>query len=766
MSGSTTPVRQVQILEITNAGDGDGRKWPKHTLIRNDAYFHEKVAELWIKDLPNGPQPDITYRLDRLPNGYAGFEKARPDSKHVDRYIYGHSNGQFRSLTEYYPHFKFLMDYGNAFGCDCKLCAGGGSRGKAKASKPTGVGESRPIRNIPQIVGSPPMVKKSDRSDSEVPRPMKRRLVDMENTPDVYDILIEKLEVDRDIDIDEPIEERMSPDWRTSNSMSKSLWKSWQSLPRFAPRVGEIVVFVRALGESEVIAWNQDNDAFQRFNVVTHEWLDHPDWEAGVITQLPEEPIMECDLLDDTNKEKFVNESGFRIEPLSEIGSDRKPLTKQYKYVPLHLIRPFSLWSECMTGVERSNWHPSITHALTVANSFCLIGRYRFKGRWPNATVFCRGLYVGPELIMVGDTVTLSPHPADPQDTVTDVMLVTAIRLRFVNLDLDETGLISPPADAPYQTGLHISGKLFTLDPTRSFDGVGKMSIDPSSDDLPSGLGDYGQWYYVHDPKESNARLEIPFTRVLSRLHEASASKIWFRDVINPSLEHTKRAGASAPADDGIASNISRGSEGVRQARRYSSVKDPRIRKDDGKSWFWADTRIEQLDLHEVNNRSVGIMDTERTKGQITKLRTALKAIDGKASAIAQHQAAKRQKDEEEDAKTRSVYGMVAASAHANTQVEIPDAGTGKEAEREGIEIVDLVDEEEEEEEDDSDDHLDEMELDEPESAEKHPISTMASANTSGAIAVSSDSDDSDDAETNMRAAKLAMSMRTNNARP
>lgn len=750
----------VKILQINNAGDGDGRKWPKHTLIRNDAYYQEKIAELWIKDLPEGPQPGVTYRLNRLPNGYAGFEKARPDSKHVDRYIYGHSNGQFRSLTEFYPHFKFLMDYGNAFGCECKLCTGGGSKSKTKAPKSTGHSGPRSSRTIPRNSAPTPAFNSSSRSDSDAPQRLKRKLVDVENTPDIYDLMIEKLNVDRDVEVDEWIEERMSPDWRTTASTSAGLLKSWQSLPKYVPRVGEVVLFVRRLGEDEVIAWSEDEQTFQRFNKVRQEWLDCPKWEAGVISQMPQEDVVEQDLIDDTLKEQSVNESGFRIEPLSEIGSERKAFTKQYKYVPLHLIRPFTLWSECMTGIERSDWHPSITHALAMASSFCLIGRYRFKGKWPNATVFCRGAYIGPELIMVGDPVTLTPHPSDPQDAVKDAMVITAIRLRFVNLDLDHTGLLTPPVDAPYQTSLHITGKVFTLDPTRSFDGVGKVPIDPNSDVIASGLSDYGPWYHVHDPREHDTRLEIPFTRVLSRCQEASASRGWFEDVTTPSPEPTKRAGASAPAgDEGV--NISHGSEGIRQARKYSAAKDPRIRREEGKSWFWADTRIEQLDLHEINSTSVGVRDIERTKGHITKLRTALKAMDGKTSAIVQHRAAKKQKEAQEIVKAESSYGMVAASAQLDTEAQSPTGDAGEEDGREGFETKDVGSDDQ----DRSNDQTDAMDVDEPESGAQQATGMMASAHISGAIDLTSDSEDSDDVETNRRAAQLAMSMRTNNAR-
>ena len=55
----------------------------------------------------------MSYRLDKLPRGYAGFERRRGDSKHIDRHIYGNLNRVFRLPAEFYPHFKHLIDAGS-----------------------------------------------------------------------------------------------------------------------------------------------------------------------------------------------------------------------------------------------------------------------------------------------------------------------------------------------------------------------------------------------------------------------------------------------------------------------------------------------------------------------------------------------------------------------------------------------------------------------------------------------------------------------------
>ena len=81
------------ILPIQPGSDGDDSRRPTADgFRRSDGHYLERLAGLWAKDrgLPSG----VTYRLDKLPNGYAGYEKTRGnDITHVDRYVYGHEKG-------------------------------------------------------------------------------------------------------------------------------------------------------------------------------------------------------------------------------------------------------------------------------------------------------------------------------------------------------------------------------------------------------------------------------------------------------------------------------------------------------------------------------------------------------------------------------------------------------------------------------------------------------------------------------------------------
>ena len=676
---------EIQILPIRTGTDGDGRKWPKHHYERNDEYFKERIAtDKWIHDLPGGRQPGVVYRLDKMPGGYAGFQRPRPDSKHVDRYIYGHPNGQFRSLNEFYPHFKHLMDFGGPVGCTCKLCVNGSSKAKSGPSRVSGSGRisdarvsesngDREQRTGPANLISP--FKPGPGLDAERRIPQKRKLVDVEGIPDIYETLIERLKDAGPAEhMDEPITERMSPDWRVGNIRSNEQVEELLRLPRYVPRPGELVLFAD-LSQSESIAWDEKAQTFKYCDTSSGTMLTQPKWKAGVVTQIPREQITEEDLATDEHKERAVNESGFRIQPLSKLGDDHKAFSKQLKYVPLHGIRPFYLWEDCLKGVTAHDIHPTVEYAITVASSFCVVGRFRFRGAWPNATVFARGVYLGPELILLGDTVRLTPRTSNNEqapDKVTDVMVVTAIRLRFVNLNMEDDDMAPELPGLPYQTCLHFSGRVFTLDPTRSFDGVGKVPIDPESEILPAGLAAYGQWYHYSDPEQISARTELPYTRILGRCVEHTATKLWFNSTKTPSFSAFQAVNAKAPIKP---AEITRGLQGVRDARIYSQKNDKRIKSQEGKSWFWADTRVEQLDLHEVNQRDVGAKNKERTKGHMAKWKTSLKAIDGKTGAGEEYQAVKSKLKEQ--TRVSSSYGMMRAPASSTEPEQAVSGASG-----------------------------------------------------------------------------------------
>ena len=715
------PIRVLPIFDCQS--DGDRSKWPTASkgLTRNDGYFFEPLANLWAKDRDHadlgGPPSIATWRLDRLPDGYAGYEKPRPNSKHVDRYIYGHPNGQFRSLAEFYPHFKYLMDFQGSAGCPCKLCTGtnrraskGGAGGNTRSTSPA---SSSRYFAPPQSQSKPPPPPFASRPtgvpnlpqgrlSSPSPPPPPRKQVDEDGTPDAIRALLDELKATDGV-IDRKIAESMSPDWRVGNDLLKELLDDWSGHYRFVPRVGELVLFVRDLKPEEGLAWDSTLHSWRKTAPNVDDLLGRPQWEAGIVTQMPLQRADESDLATAPAAKSNVVNSGFRIEPLPKPSGDDKSLSRRHCYVPLHGIRPLAYWQNCLCNLPEEDWHQTIKYALSATNTFCVLGRDRFKGKrdevtGSEATIFCRGAYIGSEMILLGDTVRLLPNPDEQKkDEVTEILVVTAIKLRLVNID--EAGNDDWDQGRPYTVCLHISGRAFTLDRKRSFDGVGKLPIPPDSKLLPAGLAGYGQWYHVTDPQRSRDRLEVPYTRIFNRVIESTAYESWYQTP-DSAVQSIRKPAKTA--------DLKRGANAMWLAREYAYHHDPRIDKAAGKSWYWADTRTEALDLHEVNNRFVGPKDTTRTREQMEAWRKALAALDGSKAGLADYHA-DRLKREKESAKEKAElgagsYGMVGAA------VTLPDpttSGSGTDGEpRAGgaDEDQEMVDAEEDDEEDDDGD--------------------------------------------------------------
>ncbi|KAK5155217.1 hypothetical protein LTS14_006172 [Recurvomyces mirabilis] len=638
----------VIVLNINQGSDGDGRRRPKtDDYTRNDDHWLDRMGEVWAKH-QHIAQPGNTYRLDRLPDGYGGYERRRGDSKHVDRYVHGHIRGPARSVPDFTEHFLHLMDYGNAVACTCKLCYGG----SRSTNKMISGAQSVAGTHFPQpkkSVGRPPNAKPVPYQyphDQQPPPQIRQRQVDEEGTPDALRQLLDKLKAaGEEGKVDERIIESMSPDWRAGHSMLMQSLKECAELPGYMPRAGELVLFVRNLSVDDSLGWDEAKRTWRVINGGV--WAETPLWEAGVVAQLPTEPISARDLLGvPEDKQKSVIEAGFRIEPMSQPNSMTKTLTKQHKYVHLHAIRPLASWKDCMGSLAEADWHATVRNALMAVSSFCVLGRYHFKGAWPEATIFAHGIYIGAELLCIGDTVRLQ-HKGPQPDIASEVMIITAIKIRIVNLD--EANDDDQDSGLPYATCTHVSGRAFTRDPRRSFDGIGKVPIPQDSPNLPAPLTGSGTWYHISDPKKSKARLEVPFQRVAGRWFESVATKAWYTPPKNAAPPSAFQAVNARPAikvnDNDMPSDVSFSLAEILEARTFSQNHDSRIDRANGKTWFWADTRVQQLDLHEINGTYVGVKDDTRSKEQMSDWRKALKALDGRQGGIEEYHAAREQRE-------------------------------------------------------------------------------------------------------------------------
>jgi hypothetical protein len=406
------------------------------------------------------------------------------------------------------------------------------------------------------------------------------------------------------------------------------------------PRVGELVVFVRKLGEGEEILYNPYTELYKVYNTKAMNPKDkgrNPEWEAGIVTQTAEEQPFISDLTaSGENEKKFgVNYSGYRVEPLPDPNDKDKSASRRHAWVPLSQIRPFAFFNEYLRGVSGLEWHHTIGNGIMVMSTVSLVDKYRFKGNWPAAEIFCRGIYIGSELIVVGDLVRLVPHGTELKKEVTDIIKITSIK--YVLTSLDKASDNDTDEGRPYNSAIHVVGKAYTSDISCAY-----ISPDTSQavelSDPPESIRPYNTWYYKHDPSKFTV---LPFTQLLSRQLDYSALSIWF-----PGQEL-----------------LSKGLEGVIQGRAFSTSNLKLI--PEGKLWFWADHRTEALDLDTMNGVDVAAHDGSRDP---KRWRKEIKILDGTAGEE-DFNAVKRQAGLEKGLRRGSLLGSaMVASAIGNLE--------------------------------------------------------------------------------------------------
>lgn len=437
------------------------------------------------------------------------------------------------------------------------------------------------------------------------PKPTYR---DEQYAPDTLRNFIDELE--RVGSIDEPFSEPMSMDWRAERSSLPHWTDEFKKQKSWIPHVGELVLFVRALDGGEICR-DEEKQEYKVFDLNTHAFVGHPKWECGVVTQVAAERLALDDLLTEGKKAGSVVYSGFRVEPLPDPNGADKSLSKKHKYIPLHHTRPMVFWEEFLRGISEQDWHPTIRNGLKVFSSLSLVEKHRFKGTWPNATVSCQGIYLGPEFIAVGDAVRLLPGSNDVNvSEVTDVLHVTNVKFRLSNLDKASDN--DDDEGHPYNSSVFLVGKGYSLDASRSFNNEPVLSrSEARSLGLPKGMNGYDYWYRLHEPTKF---IQVPFSRVLGRCYEAEPMLLWF-----PSLNAGDSNQMQYPS-------LSQGLHSVLQARTFSTNNDSRI--PEAKEWYWGDTRSDCLGIAEFNGLLVSAYDPERDEERLTTWADYVRALE------------------------------------------------------------------------------------------------------------------------------------------
>ena len=591
----TVPLKPGSDADATHR-PGDGG----YTLVDPPTLYLEKLAQQWMK-ARGEPRPGVNYILEALPAGYSLYQKPRKsDPSHVDKWLYGHpDNKTFDSPNRFFPHFEYLMENdGNNIGCPCTICSKNGvlprpesSHSSSRRSSKGSSASARPKRKLDSAQVPAPVSTSAPYQPKGRPKMKSVGLdasrVDEEGTPDVYRNLINKL--NQHGSLDEAIKEPLSMDWRAEQSMLPGLLQTLEQEPQWVPRVGDIVLYISEIPDGvellqsektgEHLFWDPDSDSF----------MGEPTWQAGLVGQTPATSLTTEDAVrQSTDEQMSVSLSGVRVEPLPNPNDLNKSLSKRYKYVPVHQTRPFVLWKDYLGHIPESHWHPTIKNALTLMATMSLVGKHRFRGDGPDAHIYCHGIYIGSEMVVIGDTVRLSPKGGEPVST--DILVVKSIRLKLSNLD--QASANDYDEGRPYSSAVRVYGSAYSTDSSRS----SKEWFNAAEAETPKSATGYSKWYPLHP---ANKELGVSFSRILGRLFEHDTMNLWL------------------PARD--ARDVDYGREGLLEAREFASANDDRIASATDATWFWGDSRAEALDLKTVNGLDISKYNVERDPSELRK---------------------------------------------------------------------------------------------------------------------------------------------------
>ncbi|KAL9052406.1 MAG: hypothetical protein Q9162_005436 [Coniocarpon cinnabarinum] len=607
----------VQIVPINGHTDGDPSHRPNDelwTIIDPPTIYLEKIAVQWLQVRGQHVQKGTIYRLDRLPDGYALYEKQRktgiPGQKlaRSDKRLFGSAMHKFfDSPNRFFPHFQHMMEGKDMNSCPCTVCGSAGSQ--ALPMRGTGTAHPGPSNPGPSKPGRKPGFKPGPKPSKPVepPAPVYQ---DEEHVPDVLRILIDRLKRQGQLETD--FKEELSMDWRSERSLPRLL----DALPKhasFVPRVGEIVLFVRFLDDNHEICQERESGYYKIFDKISQTFLGPPKWEAGVVAQ--NASVQLEDIVTQSSRTKNSTLAGFRIEPLPKPSDMDKRASKQYKYVPLQWIRPFVFWQEFLAGIPELKWHPTICNAQTTMSSFSLMEKYAFSGHWPKANINCKGVYVGSELWVTGDGVRILPDALEQPDAgpphVTDVLHITSVVLQLTNLDKSTDN--DEDDRHPYNSAVWLYGKLYTISPDRAWNDIPEPLTKQEEYALPQGLQGYRLWHR-HDPRKS---ARVPLKKVLGRCFEADSMNLWF---------------PSSTGEPSTAKALDLGLMGLYHARDYAKEHDARILSD--KELYWADSRGEALDIAELNGVKLSQHDPERDEEKLEDWATASRILANRTSKL------------------------------------------------------------------------------------------------------------------------------------
>ncbi|KAI4706678.1 hypothetical protein J4E89_008745 [Alternaria sp. Ai002NY15] len=682
---------RVKVRLVPGCSDGDPLHVPPpgaHTQLDPPTLYLEKIGQQWMESRGEA-KPGVHYILEDLPFGYTLWHRPRPSKpSHLDKYLYGHPGKKaFDSPNRFFPHFEHLMkNHGSNIGCPCTVCSGTAgilpktsanssqtrtpSVASSRRSNSSASVQSRPTsaHRTQQLPAAPLPIQASQYKGrpKKITPGLDTTNVDNEGTPDVYRNLIDKLRRHRDVD--EPILEPLSPDWRAERDHLPKFLNDIKTQEQWVPRIGDIVLYIRNMPDTVELVRDDTTGELQLYDERRKQHLGTPQWAAGLVTE-PATGTTVAELVTSTHPKRSVSGIGVRVEPIPNPNDSDKSLSKRHKYVLLRQTSPFMMWRDLLRRIPQEEWHDTIKNALALMSTLSLMGKYRFRGSWPNASIYCHGIYVGAEMLAVGDTVRLLPNKQSGQSGCTDVMSIKSIRLKWTNLDKASDN--DYDEGRPYNSEIWIYGSAYTSDVSRS----NKLWVTEHNVEAPRVANDYADWYPLHP---ADKELAIPYSRVLGRLHERDAMAYFLK------------------SDDDNPPGLDVGRQSVVEARTFARKHDNRIAQESDATWYWGDDRADALNLHTINGLDVSRYDLDR---DVKDLRRKYRQLDGIASGNAKPTG-------QEILGSRGLRTFMAPALPLRTSSAKPPSDSGSssisasQASRKRTHIVDLDDEDDTEEDD------------------------------------------------------------------
>lgn len=460
--------------------------------------------------------------------------------------------------------------------------------------------------------------------------------LDEEGTTDVWRVAIEKFARGHGgtYDLEDDITEEDSVDWVSEQDILAVSLTKLEGQHAFVPRVGELVLWIANFSANSFLLRHPQTKEYRYYSFKTKRFGEFPEWRAGVVSTTPtgiakNGHVDFNDLLDAPIKKTSLTTSGFRVETMPDPNAGDKSWSKQYKYVPLRNIRPLSQWQLVLNGIEQEEFHPSILNALTCMTTISLVGKWFFRSGWPHGTVLAKSAYVASELLTVGDVVRLMPARGQ---ACTDVMVIESIRYHIRDMDVpfktqDTTRLC-------VKSFVTIFGSAYTVDEAKAQKYVSDQQHNLSASRpqpltleevittfRPVGTSEYGTWYPLHS---SGQRLEVSHEKILGRLCEADAVRLW--------LGQPQSKTASS---ENMKPSLSYDVSSVLAGRHYASKIDERlvdspVDRPDEIQWLLSDSRAEALDIATFNGQEVYPYHEIRDVNTVQAWRTHLKYAQGK----------------------------------------------------------------------------------------------------------------------------------------